>query len=794
MKNFYSLIAICAFLLIPNVIKADKSDPIPSGTAVASRVLPIATQAHSSMYPRNIYTSFSQSIYTKEELGASAKEITAIEFFIHTSAAGSASRTLQVWIKEIEKDSFVINESDAQFYLVYDEISGTSKKYLPGTKVFDGSVTIPASGSYTITFDDAFDWSGNKNICVTVADLTGTSYTYTELRHAIVPTDRPRFNYRLSNSSTSSNWYWVYNNSLDFLGLEDVSELRGMKWVENAAAVVGTQCNQHKYAPKAVFTFGEDAPTAPETPDDLAVSSVSSSSATLGWSSVSGATSYDLQQSANGSDWSTLSSGETGTSYTWTGLSASSTQYARIRAHNDAGCSDWSDAVTVVTDAVHEHNDISFSKWATTNALPTSGNYYLANNVTLDPYDPTTITLSGNLNLCLNGNTANLYGTKIVVPDDKILTIYDNVGGGILTGYVASEIGAFESLCNALIVVKSGGTLVLKEGAIENTYDYGDVYKSYAVYSNGTLILSGAPVINSNDADIYLSASGVITLSGALTNSEKYSVMKYSGTTLTSGWSTNMSGEDPKDYLISADDEKSVYFNGSEAALRTLLNLSESSSNSSISLNYNKVVDVNLTRSLTSSQYNTFCLPFALSNAQLQAAFGTSYDLEEFVGASLDGDQLSLTFNKVTSLTAGKPYLLQPSVDVVNPSFEGVTIGVTAPADQTSDTYISFHGTFAPTELTGGNKNLLFLGAENELFWPAETSENLLKGFRAYFEVKGGAAKVAKRARIINKEEAPTSIDEVQGDNVQRTKYIENGQLFILYNGAKYNVQGQVIK
>lgn len=788
MKKIFTLMCILALLLIPNVIKADKSDPIPSGTAAASRVLPIASRANE--YPYNPKTSFSQSIYTKSELGASAKEITAIEFFIHTSVANSSSRTLQVWIKEIDKDSFVINESDAQFYLVYDEISGTPKQYLPGTKVFDGSVTIPTSGSYTITFDDAFDWSGNKNICVTVADLTCTGFTYTDLRHAIVPTDRPRFNYRYTNSTSSSDWLWVYNNSLDFYGLKGASELRGMKWTEGATAVVGTQCNQHKYAPKAVFTFGEDAPTAPETPDDLAVSSVSSSSATLGWSSVSGATSYDLQQSANGSDWSTLSSGETGTSYTWTGLSASSTQYARIRAHNDAGDSDWSDAVTVTTDAVHEHNDISFSKWAATDALPTSGNYYLNDDVAFG-WSNSDVTLTGNLNLCLNGKTADIFYLKIIVPSGKTLTIYDNMGGGKITGVVASEVGAFEDDNKALIVVKSGGTLVLKEGAIENNYDPDEDGSSYAIYSNGTLSMAGAPTITSKAVDIYLSASGVITLSGALTNSEKYSVMKYSGTTLTSGWSTNMSGEDPKDYLISADDEKSVYLNGSEAALRTLLNLSESLSNSSISSSYNKVVDVNLTRSLTSSQYNTFCLPFALSNAQLQAAFGSGYDLEEFVGASLDGDQLSLTFNKVTSLTAGKPYLLQPSVDVVNPSFEGVTIGVTAPADQTSDTYISFHGTFAPTELEGGNKNLLFLGAGNELFWP--DSDGDLKGFRAYFEVKGGAAKIAKRARIVSKEDSATGIENINQAS-ENQKFILNGQLFIRHNGTKYNVQGQVIK
>ena len=152
---------------------------------------------------------------------------------------------------------------------------------------------------------------------------------------------------------------------------------------------------------------------------------------------------------------------------------------------------------------------------------------------------------------------------------------------------------------------------------------------------------------------------------------------------------------------------------------------------------------------------------------------------------------LSLEFSKVTSLEAGKPYLLQPSVDVANPSFEGVTIAVTAPVDQTSDANISFHGTFAPTELAGGNKNLLFLGAGNELFWPDATGN--LKAFRAYFEVKGGAAKVAKRARIVQKGEQTQAIDLVENPNAAHKRIID-GQLVIEKNGMLFNAQGQMVK
>ena len=38
----------------------------------------------------------------------------------------------------------------------------------------------------------------------------------------------------------------------------------------------------------------------------------------------------------------------------------------------------------------------------------------------------------------------------------------------------------------------------------------------------------------------------------------------------------------------------------------------------------------------------------------------------------------------------------------------------------------------------------------------------------------------------------PTAIDELQSDEAQSTKIIRNGQLYLMYKGAMYNVQGQI--
>ena len=703
MKKLFTLLCILALSFFSATLLAN-TVTVDGATGLTSQYLPVALHTNSSNANYAFHSVSQQLYYASELAGASSTRITAITFDYEGT---TFTRKIAVWMNTTSLTSFPLpNEGDLE-----DEANLTPNMVNPGTRVFSGDVNMVDKSSYTITFDTPYEWNGTSNIIVTVLDSTAKKNSKTYYPDASIYTVKVRI------FETSGKVRFLHKTS------KDESEYANKGWDMNnltAAKANSSSVDNRKYVNRITFTFAAAA-VVPSTPDDLAVSATTASSATLAWTAVEGATSYDLQQSANGSEWSTLASGVTGTSYNWTGLSAASTQYARICANNANGCSGWSSSVTVTTDAVHEHNDISFNKWASTSSMPTSGNYYLNDDVALDPYDPTTITLTGNLNLCLNGKTANLYGTKIVVPDDITFTIYDNVGGGKLTGFVESNVGASESYATSLIVVKSGGELVLKQGTVENTYEHNSEDQndgwSYAIYSNGSVHLSGNVLIKSNNVDIYLYSSNIITLDGAISNAEKHTVYK-SGGDFTSGWSTYMSGENPRDYFESANSARSVCLNAGEASLRLLLNLSESNLNSSIGTSSGQVADVNLTRSLTSAQYNTFCLPFALSDAQLQVAFGAGYDLQEFVSSSLVEETLELTFSKVTALEAGKPYLLKPSVDVANPIFPNVTITATSPDDQTSDTYISFYGIYSPTALEGGNKNILFLGAGNELFWP----------------------------------------------------------------------------
>ncbi len=90
---------------------------------------------------------------------------------------------------------------------------------------------------------------------------------------------------------------------------------------------------------------GDPAPTVPAAPGGLAVSSTTSSSVSLAWNTVSGATGYNVYQG------STKVQSVTGTSATVSGLATSTSYSFQVTATNSAGESVKSSAVTGTTNA-----------------------------------------------------------------------------------------------------------------------------------------------------------------------------------------------------------------------------------------------------------------------------------------------------------------------------------------------------------------------------------------------------------------------------------------------------------
>ncbi len=200
-------------------------------------------------------------------------------------------------------------------------------------------------------------------------------------------------------------------------------------------------------------------------------------------------------------------------------------------------------------------------------------------------------------------------------------------------------------------------------------------------------------------------------------------------------------------------------------------------------------LQLNRTLIVDGEQYNTFCSPIALTKEQLNDA-----DIRALVSSSLDDNVLTLTFSSssLDAIEAGKPYLVKPSSEVANPTFENIAPNsLVSTTTNTETEYVDFIGVLAPTLLTGGDKNTLFLGADNELLWPEADAS--IKGMRAYFSVKGEAQQAAKRARIVMNKDAATGLQNTE-HRTQTQKILRDGQIIIIRDGKEYNVMGMECK
>ena len=170
------------------------------------------------------------------------------------------------------------------------------------------------------------------------------------------------------------------------------------------------------------------------------------------------------------------------------------------------------------------------------------------------------------------------------------------------------------------------------------------------------------------------------------------------------------------------------------------LTLSESTDNATnISTANGKVYDVTLTHTLQTGGWNTFCAPFS-------TATPSGWTVKELNSSAFDSStgELTLNFGNAASIEAGKPYLVKVDANVENPTFDGVTVSNTT--TMTEKTAVDFVPVMNPTNLTGGDKTVLFVTGGNKLTYPS--ADGNINGFRAYFQLKGEAKAQARAFRM----------------------------------------------
>ena len=138
-------------------------------------------------------------------------------------------------------------------------------------------------------------------------------------------------------------------------------------------------------------------------------------------------------------------------------------------------------------------------------------------------------------------------------------------------------------------------------------------------------------------------------------------------------------------------------------------------------------------------------------------------------------------------------------MDIVNPTFHGVTIKESVGKSVGQNDDVRFIGILKPEwfaeEMAADEHKKLFLLTGNRLAWAG--TDNNLKSFRAFFltqeAVSGAPISNNMPARLVMRDQTATGTEGVQSEQ-QVLKRIENDQVVIIRNGVKYSAQGQLIE
>ncbi len=175
--------------------------------------------------------------------------------------------------------------------------------------------------------------------------------------------------------------------------------------------------------------------------------------------------------------------------------------------------------VTALAAGEHDSHSDGWTELTVDTTTISGGSYYLSDDVVYTGAE--SITVSGEVILCLNGQELNLNGQHISVSNGASLTLCDCSTGGVLTGGSGSNGGG--------VYVDGGGTFTMTGGSIVgNTANAGGgVY----VYKGGTFTMEGGSINNntttSGGGGGVMVYEGTFTLSGGsitgnATNSETY--------------------------------------------------------------------------------------------------------------------------------------------------------------------------------------------------------------------------------------------------------------------------------
>lgn len=166
------------------------------------------------------------------------------------------------------------------------------------------------------------------------------------------------------------------------------------------------------------------------------------------------------------------------------------------------------------------------------------------------------------------------------------------------------------------------------------------------------------------------------------------------------------------------------------------------------------------------SGWNTFCVPFALTQEQLEEAYGNGAVAKYLSDVTIDGAAATLHFTPEEGggIEANKAYLLYLTADVTEAkTFSGVTLqpaGKCTTTVNTKDGDYTFQGILAPTALKTDNTQYFLNSAGTYFVLPLDNTSQL-KATRAYIIVPKAAGSAQGRQYSFDFNGTTTAIDNV---------------------------------
>lgn len=201
--------------------------------------------------------------------------------------------------------------------------------------------------------------------------------------------------------------------------------------------------------------------------------------------------------------------------------------------------------------------------------------------------------------------------------------------------------------------------------------------------------------------------------------------------------------------------------------------------------------DITLNRTLVADKWNTLCVPFAISEEEIKVNFGEGTLVEKL--DAVNGN--TVNFADATSIEAGVPYLIKPTVAGTTYTFNGKDVIADAPKTE-GNADVTFQGIYSPTDITNsGTVKAAGVTEDGKVLFVNADSQT--KAFRCFFTLNDNATISPAMLKISikgvetainsivmgNNNAADNAIYNLQGQRVNGNSltkgiYIKNGKKF----------------